>query len=154
MIARKEGVSKALEDAMKLEVEGYDLYNKLAEEAVTEDGSHIFKYLSNEEARHYRTIEQLYEQELFEEYTEFISRYKGDYMESGVFTEFRFKEIKEGEAEAALDYAIGVEEKSIGLYESLAEQEFYPDVASVFNILADEERSHYDLLTKKKDDLF
>jgi rubrerythrin len=154
MAGSREEAAKVFEDALKLEMEGFNFYRECAKCAKTEDGRKTFDHLAQEERKHFDIISRMFEMALFDEYVAFRESDTGGYEESGVFSSFDFSRVgNSGEDARVLDYGIESEKKSIRLYTIMAQQAFYPDVQDVAAKLISEETLHLLLLRSMREKL-
>ncbi len=143
---------KALEEAKCLEQEGQAFYRKAAEQAKDEKGRQVFLSLIGDEVNHERLIQReidnLTREGKWARLTE-VSPVKCDLTEP-IFPQGRAglqKAVKAdtGETEALL-VALEMENNSYDLYRRRAEASTNPPERAMYEFLASQERTHFDLL--------
>jgi rubrerythrin len=154
-----------LRRAMQIERDGYKFYNEAADRAVGERGRNMFRGLAADEEKHlrilwveYRALEsgqgwidpaQALEEEFEldpanpdlpgEEYPEPFP----------IFTPAREPSL-EGDV-AALEFGMETERLSYDLYKKSAEEQTDPSAKKAYQLLAEEENRHYEILQSSRD---
>ncbi len=132
------------EFAMEKEQYAQDLYSQLAGKTQNEGLKNILNMLANEESKHYHIIENMKEQTP-EKVTD------TDVLKDAKAV---FKKMHDGAQKFDFDIseielygkARKMEEESISLYQDKADQVDDEDQKRIFQMLADEERKHYNLI--------
>jgi rubrerythrin len=130
--------------AMRLEEESRASYEKLAEEAATQELRSIFSLLADSEREHHEHLTILKtttDPEIAEAVT--LER-AGNYIHELVGTIAAADVLKNDND--GYRHALRQEEISISLYEKLAERETNDDAASLLRVMAAEERHHLEMM--------
>ena len=149
-----------LAEALKLEQDGRDFYEKMAGRVQDADGRAMFQQLAADELDHYAYIKRQYE----------VLRAGGgwavipemDLVASIDAVSLVFppeqKLLKELPAEPseedALLFGLGIEDKSFKLYHTSAERADDPEAKKLFNQLAGAERRHFEILMQRYESAF
>ena len=60
ILGNKDEAAKSLEEALKLEVEGYTFYIGCSEKSKSKEAKDMFVFLANEEKKHYDDLAKIY----------------------------------------------------------------------------------------------
>jgi len=136
--------------ALNLEEEGRDFY--IENEKVTEDenGKKMFRFLAEEEIRHYNKVAAIFKKYLHEGYCAWENQ-KEERGTTGIFEVDIPGAGKTGSSDAlqALNVGIRAEENSIELYKSLANDAQEDEMRIAFSKLVDEEMGHKSMLEEE-----
>ncbi|MDH3973273.1 MAG: ferritin family protein [Deltaproteobacteria bacterium] len=150
--------SEVMTIAIQIEKNGLNFYNAMAAKSENKEAKELFKFLADEEVKHYSTFQKLlnglkkleisaYDQEEY-------NNYLGALTSSRVFNrdantaEF----VKDLTDLDAVEIAIEAEKDSILFYYELLEQAFSEDKNEIEKVIK-EEKIHYAKLIKLKKDL-
>jgi len=141
-------LQKALQDAIKGEIEGRELYKTAAEKTEDTKAKEVFQMLAAEEQGHHDTLLQMakdYDQgkELAPPQLEVPTRFED--AQSPIFTR-EFKDKVSDFDMTALSIGIKLELESEKFYREMAEKAEEKEAKDLFNRLADWERGHFDYL--------
>jgi rubrerythrin len=154
-----------LRRAMQIERDGYKFYNEVAERAIGERGRNMFRGLAADEEKHLRLL--LIEYKALESGQGWIDPTQAldqdldldpanpdlpgeEYPEpSPIFTPAREPSL-EGDI-AALEFGMETEELSYNLYKKSAEGQTDPAAKQAYELLAEEENRHYEILQSSHD---
>jgi hypothetical protein len=145
----EKGAGGVFEQALKLEVEGWDFYMGCARNARTKEEKDMFRGLAEDEKEHYERIEGMYASCALDAYQSFQARYNGDYWGSGVFENIQAEGLSPGEI---LEVGVEAEKKSMQLYSSLRDNAFGQDVKDALTLLIKEEEEHLRILIERLGD--
>lgn len=138
-----------LKTAMKGEVDGYTFYDLVSKKATNPDAKRKLENLRDDEIAHKKVLDKLYEEHVGGEIGELPA--KGLTALAEVFRKGRLEDLK-SEMEF-INLAIEAELAATKFYtESLGQTEA-PELKSIFNRLADEENTHYQLLMAEREAL-
>ncbi len=130
--------------AMKMELQGMAYYQTLADSARIPELKGIFTGLAADEQKHYDLLRDLREGNNFGMADSTVIQ-----QARSVFTDLIERPGARQEMQDALDAyqsALKVEAESIRLYEDMAKKEEDPVLARLYLTLANEEKSHYNIL--------
>ncbi|MBD3403215.1 hypothetical protein GF420_10000 [candidate division GN15 bacterium] len=149
MASTKEQIGEVLKRAIKGEEDGYRFYNLLAEKATNPDARRKLENLRDDEIRHKETLVGIYEKHVGGAIGELPER--GINALAEVFRKGRLEERKT-EMEF-INLAIEAELAATRYYKD--ERDLVDDdtFREIFDQLADEEHSHFELLQAEKDAL-
>lgn len=146
--------------AMNIENQGIDFYSQAFENAVIDRAKDIFKFLSNEEKRHYEIFKKMdieIKKIKFrpEELDEEVSLYLRSLVDSGIFENLLPKsEWKNITDRQALNIGIQVEKTSILFYSGIKEITLENTAKTALDKIIAEEKSHLVALTTLWKDIF
>jgi rubrerythrin len=137
--------AEALKRAIKMEEEGKKFYLQSAGKAKSQLAKQLFQQLAREEDNHARKIEEIYEQLQTEgSLGEWVTGVNEPSRLEKVFSGSLVKKAGVQATEIkALQFALGMEEKSIKLYEGLAQKTRVLPEKRFYLGLSLEERGHY-----------
>lgn len=143
--------------AMRIEQKGEEFYNLFSQRIDNENASELFKYLADEEKKHYSIfkslLDNLSEQELRVAYPDEYEAYLQAYSETLVFNEGIEKQAKNvKDILSAFDFSIRRELDSIILYQDM-KQYASEKSKKILDKIIEEERKHFVTLTNKKKEL-
>lgn len=151
MLASEEDVAIIFENALQIEVEGYEFYNKLTEKNFDEKTIQIFKFLRDEEQDHYQKIEELYEKKLPGYFQDYLEKDKESEKKGFIVPELiNFFDKTEADVKKAFELGIEFEEKTISYFRNLTEEHILSDVKQVLDVLAQEEEKHIQILQNEQ----
>lgn len=147
-------VKEAIQVAIQLEKDGRQFFEKAAEETKNELGKKMFLKLASDEVRHLVTFEKMFKsladpktwKELLKEGP---PRERMPYFSEKAESRSP-AERGAGEVEA-LRQALEVERKAIDFFKEVAKQASDSEASRIFEIIAEEEVSHYDLIQAQID---
>jgi rubrerythrin len=152
MTGQVENVLEALEDAKCLEQEGQEFYRKAAEQTASEKGKEVFRSLIRDEVMHERLIQRQIDSLASEGKWVELTEAQGAACD---LNEDIFPQGREGLEKAvkadttdtdALIMAMEVETKSYDKYRQEAKAASDPAARQMYEFLASQERTHFDLL--------
>jgi rubrerythrin len=147
-------VKEAIQVAIQLEKDGRQFFEKAAEETKNELGKKMFLKLASDEVRHLVTFEKMFKsladpktwKELLKETP---PRERMPYFSEKAESR---SPVEKGAGEVeALRQALEVERKAIDFFKEVAKQASDPEASRIFEIIAEEEVSHYDLIQAQID---
>ncbi len=149
MTEAKEKIAEALKLAIKGEVDGYTFYNLLSEKATNDDARRKLEQLRDDEVRHRATLVGIFNQ--------FVGGEIGELPEKGLSAladVFRKGRLEERKSEMEfIDLAIEAELAAMKFYQDERNMVDDADFQSIFDKLAEEEHSHYELLKAEREAL-
>ena len=140
-------LKKAFGTAMKGEIEGRELYRMVSERTDDPQAKDVFKYLAEEENKHFETLEKMYHSTLKGEEIKFpdlprLVEFKD--VESPIFSENFKKRIGQSHFEmSALSIALRLERDAADFYKKMAKESSDNGLKDFFKNLADWEEDHY-----------
>jgi len=147
-------VKEAIQTAIQLEKDGRQFFELAAEETKNELGKKMFQKLAADEIRHLVTFEKMFK-------TLADPKTWKELMKSGPPRErmpfFAEKAENRSPAEkgagevSALRQALEVERRAIDFFKKVAEEARDPEASRIFELIAEEEVSHYDLIQAQID---
>jgi rubrerythrin len=145
----KKAISEVLKKAIKGEVDGFKFYNLLAEKATNVEAKRKLETLRDDEARHKKT--------LYEIYARVIGGEVGQLPEHGIGPLAQiFRKEKLEERKSEMDYinlAIEAELAATKYYQEQRNLVDDDEFRTIFDRLAEEEHSHFEILQAEKDAL-
>jgi rubrerythrin len=148
-------VRKALETAMKGEIEGRELYRMAAEKSGDEKARETFAFLAREEDSHLEALKGMHAAFVKGEKIPVPSlpRLLSFEDASSPIFSTSFKERLKGKhfEMSALSIAVKLEKDSFQFYRSMAEQSADPDLKGFFQHLSSWEKDHFEALTREMD---
>ncbi len=143
-----EEICNALNDAMKLEIEGYEFYLACADHTTNLAGRDMFKYLAAEEQVHLDKLRE-FRREMKCEYREM------EWEKTNVFEENVPGGNLDNTSDAvdALNIGIKAEDNSIALYKKLADEAPNMETRKFFRELVEEERKHRMILENEMESI-
>jgi rubrerythrin len=147
-------VKEAIQIAIQLEKDGRQFFEKAAEETKNELGKKMFLKLASDEVRHLVTFEKMFKsladpktwKELLKEAP---PRERMPYFSEKAESR---SPVEKGAGEVeALRQALEVERKAIDFFKKVAEQAGDPEASRIFETIAQEEVTHYDLIQAQID---
>ena len=149
MTANKEQIADVLRHAIKGEVDGYTFYDLLSKKATNPEAKKKLQTLRDDEERHKETLYKLYD--------EFIGGEVGELPPKGINAlaeVFRRGRLEERKTEMEfLNLAIEAELAATRYYEEQRTVIDDPKFRKLFDELAAEEHSHFEILQAEKDAL-
>ena len=131
------------EQALKLEVEGYNFYSQCAENTENPLNEKLFRQLADDEKTHYNRFTRLYQEHDLTSYERFQMGYKGGYFNSRVFGDVPDEKLLDSLSDReVIEYAINAEKRSISLYKELMMNELNPEAALAIKKIMGEEEKH------------
>ncbi len=147
-------VREAIKTAIQLEKDGREFFEQAAEETKNELGKKMFHKLAGDEVRHLVTFEKMFK-------TLTDPKTWKELLKGGAPRERMpyFAEQAENRSPAekgagevsALRQALAVERKAIDFFRKVAEETGDPEAKRIFQLIAEEEVSHYDLIQAQID---
>ncbi|HEB31266.1 MAG TPA: DUF2202 domain-containing protein [Spirochaetes bacterium] len=140
-------LQKAFGTAMKGEIEGRELYRMVSERTDDPQARDVFKYLAEEENKHFETLEKMYHSTLKGEEINVpdlprLVEFKD--VESPIFSEDFKNRIGQSHFEmSALSIALRLERDAADFYKKMAEESSDSGLKDFFKNLADWEEDHY-----------
>ena len=140
-------LKKAFGMAMKGEIEGRELYRTVSERTDDPQAKDVFKYLAEEENKHFETLEQMYHSTLKGEEINIpalprLVEFKD--VESPIFSENFKNRIGQSHFEmSALSIALRLERDAADFYKKMAEGSSDRRLKNFFDDLASWEQDHY-----------
>ena len=140
-------LKKAFGTAMKGEIEGRELYRMVSERTDDPQAREVFKYLAEEENKHFETLEKMYHSTLKGEEINIpdlprLVEFKD--VESPIFSENFKNRIGQSHFEmSALSIALRLERDASDFYKKMAEGSSDSGLKDFFKNLADWEEDHY-----------
>lgn len=148
-------VLEAIKGAVQLEIDGKAFFDHAAETTTSEKGKKMFKKLARDEVQHLKTFGQLFTTIIGdEEWRKFVSEKEKN--KSPLIDELKArmnrkeKEGKKGEIEA-IRIGMELEKKAIDFFGESVKKTGEPKAKEIFSKIADEEKTHYDLLQAQYD---
>lgn len=149
MASTKEQIGEILKRAIKGEVDGYKFYRLLAEKASNPDARRKLENLRDDEIRHEKTLIEIYQKH--------VGGAVGDLPERGINAlaeVFRKGRLEERKSEMEfINLAIEAELAATKYYQEQRDLVDDPTFRQIFDQLAEEEHSHFELLQAEKDAL-
>lgn len=145
----KKKLADALKAAIKGEVDGFQFYHLLVERATHDEARRRLEQLRDDEVRHKEVLYELYDQ-LIGGKPERLPE-KGINALAKVFEKGRL-DPKKTELEI-INMAIEAELAAMKFYQNAREEFDDPQLLALFDQLADEEHSHFEILQAEKDAL-
>ena len=148
------GASEVLQFAIKIEENGYDFYNKVAEANEDEKIKNLFVFLADEEVKHKETFEtmlpEIEKYEPTEAYPPEYFEYLRAYADNIIFKKGVEKELSGGlEPASAVDFGMIIEVDSIAYYNEI--KNFVPEEQKrMIDKIISEERKHFLKLSELK----
>jgi len=146
---KKQKLADALKSAIKGEVDGFQFYHLLVERANNDDARRRLETLRDDEARHKEVLYELYD-ELIGGRPESLPA-KGINALAKVFDKGRL-DPKKSEMEC-INLAIEAELAAVKFYQKSQEEFDDPQLLALFDQLADEEHSHFEILQAEKESM-
>lgn len=153
-------LQEVLAQALKLEVDGRELYEKLAEMVEDPAGAWMFKRLAADEVEHYNYIQRQYEALQAGQGWAAIPGMELVESLDAVSLVFPPETVALEELPAqpteqdALLFALSVEDKSFKLYHQSAQQAADPEAKKLFMQLATAERTHFNVVMQRYESRF
>jgi rubrerythrin len=147
-------VKEAIKTAIQLEKDGRKFFEQAAEETKNELGQKMFHKLANDEIRHLVTFEKMFK--TLADPNTWRELLKGGQPRERM-PYFAEKAENRSPAEtgagevSALRQALEVERKAIDFFRQVAERAEDPEAKRIFEIIAEEEVTHYDLIQAQID---
>lgn len=147
-------VKEAIKTAIQLEKDGRQFFERAAEETKNELGKKMFLKLASDEVRHLVTFERMFKTLADPETWKELLKEGPPQERMPYFSE---KEESRSPAEKgageveALRQALEVERKAIDFFKKVAEQAGDSEASRIFEIIAQEEVTHYDLIQAQID---
>jgi rubrerythrin len=144
-------LQKALQEAVKGEIEGRELYSAAAEKTADGKAKEVFQMLADEEQKHHDALIQMakdYGQGKDLTMPQFEAPARLEDAESPIFTR-EFKEKISDFDMSALSIGIKLELESEKFYRQMAKEAQEKEVKNLFSRLADWEKGHFEYLQKQ-----
>ena len=149
-----------LAQALKLELDGHEFYQRMVARMEDQAGKAMFQQLANDEVDHYNYIKRQYDAlqagDGWSPIPELDLVSSIDAV-SVVFppAEKELSELPENPSEEdALLFGLNIENKSFRLYHNSAEQASDPDASKLFTQLAAAEQRHFEVLMQRYESRF
>lgn len=148
-------LQEVLAQALKLEVDGRDLYHKLAEMVEDPAGAWTFKKLAADEVDHYNYIKRQYDAlQAGEGWSAIPEMELVDSLDAVSLVFPPEKDVLETlpenpTEEDALLFALSIEDTSFKLYHNSAKQAADPEAKKLFMQLANAERTHFNVVMQR-----
>lgn len=147
-------VREAIKTAIQLEKDGRAFFEQAAKETQNELGKKMFRKLAGDEIRHLKTFKRMFET-LTDPQTWRELLKEGSPHERMPFFAEKAQNRKPAEKGAgelnALQQALEVERKAITFFREVSQQAADSPASRIFQIIAKEEESHYDLIQAQID---
>lgn len=147
-------VKEAIKTAIQLEKDGRQFFEEAAEETKNELGKKMFLKLASDEIRHLVTFEKMFKSLADPQTWKELLQEGPPRDRMPFFTEKAQNrspaEKGAGEVEA-LHQALEVERKAIDFFKKTAQEATDPEARRIFQLIAQEEISHYDLIQAQID---
>jgi rubrerythrin len=153
-------LSDVLAEALKLELDGREFYEKMAVRVSDEAGKAMFQQLANDEVDHYTYIKRQYEAlragEGWAPIPEMDPVTSIDAVSLVFPPDHKTLEVlpEEPTEEDALLFGLGIEDKSFKLYHQSAERADDAAAKKLFMQLAGAERRHFEILMQRYESRF
>ena len=144
-----EKTIEILKTAILLEKRGESFYRKVASQTEFPEVAHIFKTMADEEVMHAKLLSEKYREANANKpltKPEFPSANKDSIAEAILSEDVKAQIAAAGFEAAAISAAIDMENKAIEIYSARASSADDPSEKSLFNWLADWERTHHKIL--------
>jgi len=142
-----------IKEALKLEINGREFFNRAAKLTHNELGKKMFKKLADDEVKHLATFSKLFSEAMGGE--DWKKHIKAEELEreSEVIEELVARMKREESASELEGIRIGMEleNKAIDFFKKSVEEVTDPVAKEILNQICDEERFHYDLLQAQYD---
>jgi rubrerythrin len=147
-------VEEAIKTAIQLEKDGRKFFQQAAQETSNELGKKMFQKLAADEVRHLVTFEKMFktlaDPETWRELLKSGSpRERMPFFAEKV--ENRSPAEKGADEVSALRQALEVERKAIDFFKRVSQEAHDPEASRIFQLIAEEEVSHYDLIQAQID---
>ena len=146
-VKNKKKLAEALKVAIKGEVDGFQFYQLLAERATNDEARRCLEELRDDESRHKDVLYDLYDQTVGGRPEQLPDQ--GISALARLFTRGRL-DPKKTEMEI-INMAIEAELAAVKFYQTAQEEYEDPQLLALFDQLADEEHSHFEILQAEKD---
>lgn len=147
-------IKEAIKAAIQLEKDGRNFFELAAKETQNELGRKMFRKLAADEIRHLQTFQKMFKALADPETWKDLLK-EGPSRERMPFFANKAKNRKPAEKGAgevgALRQALEVERKAIGFFKKTAQEATDPEASRIFELIAQEEVSHYDLIQAQID---
>ena len=149
----QDSALKALQEAIKIEIEGLEFYNKAAEWTMDPNGKEVFRSLAQDEELHLRIVRQQYQS--LSESGEWATSDELGEAEANLDQPLLFPAGWEGLKEAiqpdasdreALLFALEIEHRNYMLYKEAALETVDPRGKKMYQRLAGAEQNHFNLV--------
>jgi len=153
-------MSKSAEDVLKtailLERRGKSFYSIAARETKSETIRKIFTMMAEEEDEHIKFLSRQFAE--FQKSGEFLESEESALADGKIAAEILSDEVKDeisaaGFEAAAISAAIDFENRAIEVYQERANETSDPNEKAMYEMLADWERTHHQLLFRLNEDL-
>ncbi len=155
----KSGIQKALEEAIRFEIDGREFFLQAAEKAETYFTKSIFKVLAEEELSHIQRVKEVHKRCLSSEKDVFLPPGPGPHKNhlENIFEQAKRETdprvlIKTSELEA-VRLALQLEIKGHDFYDRLAREATSESEKAFYSQLAQEESVHFSVLRQMEDAL-
>lgn len=147
-------VKEAIKTAIQLEKDGRQFFEQAAEDTNNELGKKMFQKLAADEVRHLVTFEKMFKTLADPETWRELLKSGAPRVRMPFFAEKAENRspAERGAGEvSALRQALGVERKAIDFFKKVAQEAHDPEASRIFELIAEEEISHYDLIQAQID---
>ena len=137
-------MADVFEIAKTIETEGRDHYRQLAASTDNLEIAGVFRYLADEEEKHYRLFDRMQKKLPVESFnpSEILQKAKTAFQAMAVDA----VPSRGGDAESAYRKALGFEQKSVDFYQKMLEDKSLADQAGTIALVLGEERKHVRLV--------
>ena len=148
-----EDILRIIKEALKLEVNGQEFFNRAAELTHNELGKKMFRKLADDEVKHLATFSKLFSSVMGGENWKKHIKPEELKKESEVIEGLVARMKREESASELEGIRIGMEleNKAIEFFNTSAQEVSDPAAKEILNQICDEERFHYDLLQAQLD---
>jgi rubrerythrin len=146
-------VVEAIQEAIKLEINGRKFFNHAADVTQHESGSKMFRFLAEEEVKHLDVFGKLFSKILKnDEWKNFVKKHTVE-GEAPLVTKLKQRmKHAEGKGEIeAISVGMELEMNAITFFQQAAAKTADPTAKKIFRDIAEEEKFHYDLLQAQYD---
>ncbi len=154
MPALSNSVEKAMQAAIRLEIDGREFFEHAAQITEKEKGKKMFQWLAGEEVKHLQTFGDLFTDIVGDEdWQKYVDQERAARTTAPLITRLEKNMRKpdaKGEVEA-IRVGMDLEREAINYFEKAAEETSDPTATEIFNNIAKEEHFHYDLLQAQYD---
>jgi rubrerythrin len=140
---------QALRQAIRLEQDGYKFYTEVAERMSDTRGKEMFLSLADDEKLHLRIVQDQYEAlKGGQEWVSFreVVEFEPVDLDKSLFPPEKEAVSSEASDTDALLFALQIENESYELYKKAASETGDPAGKKMYQFLADQERTHFDIL--------
>ncbi len=145
-------VLEVIKEAIKLEINGRAFFDSAASQTENEMGKKMFKQLARDEIAHLNTFKKMFTSAVGDDWKKAVDEkdLEGDPTLIDELTLKVEKEEKKGEL-GAIRIGMELEKSAIDFFTQAAEKTSDPAAKEIFEKIAEEEKTHYDLLQAQYD---